>query len=75
MKKQLYRIPGDGVLGGVCAGIARYLDADVTVVRLLWVVLTLMWGAGIVLYILAWLIMPIAPKVVVAPNKNRPRKP
>jgi len=57
--KRLYRAKEkDSVIGGVCAGIADYFDLDPVVVRIITILLTLMWGAGIIAYILAWLIMP-----------------
>jgi len=64
--KRLYRIPSAGRLAGVCAGIADYLNADVTLIRLIWVVLSIVPGClvgGILAYILAWAIMPesVAP--------------
>jgi phage shock protein C len=58
--KRLYRNSADGRIAGVCAGIAEYLDADVTLIRLVWVVLTIVPGCfvgGIVAYIAAWAIM------------------
>jgi len=45
------------VIGGVCSGIAEYFAVDVTVVRIIFVLLALS-GAGIVLYLLLWLLMP-----------------
>ena len=59
--KRLVRLPSEGRLAGVCAGLAAYLDVDVTVVRFAWVILTIFPGAligGIVAYVAAWLIMP-----------------
>ena len=59
--KRLYRRSANGRIGGVCAGIAEYVDADVTFVRLLWVVLSIVPGGfigGVVAYLLAWIIMP-----------------
>ena len=57
--KRLYRCRHDKVLGGVCAGIAEYLHVDPVLVRLLWVVFTLIsMGLGIVAYIIAWIIVP-----------------
>ena len=59
--KRLYRNSSSGRIAGVCAGIAEYLDADVTLVRLAWVVLSIVPGGfvgGIVAYIAAWAIMP-----------------
>ena len=45
-------------LCGVCGGIAEYFDVDPTVIRLLWVVLCLFAGSGILVYIVAAIIMP-----------------
>ncbi len=47
-------------LGGVASGVAHYLGMDVTLVRLLFVVFTLMAGWGIVAYVAAWIIVPKA---------------
>jgi phage shock protein PspC (stress-responsive transcriptional regulator) len=61
-RRRLTRQPAAGKLGGVCAGIATYLDADVTVVRLAWVILSIIPGAivgGLLAYAAAWLILPI----------------
>jgi len=46
------------MLGGVAAGIARYLRVDVTVVRIVFAVLAIMGGAGIPLYLAGWLLIP-----------------
>lgn len=51
------------MIAGVCGGIAEYLDVDPTVVRLIWVVLSIVPGGvvgGVVLYLLAWIIIPKA---------------
>lgn len=59
--KRLSRKSSSGKIAGVCAGIADYLDADVTLIRLVWVVLSVVPGGfvgGIVAYIAAWVIMP-----------------
>ncbi len=61
MKKKLYRSATDKKLGGVCGGIAEYLDVDSTIVRLAWVLFTLFVGAGLLAYIIALLVMPNAP--------------
>src|SRR6266446_5199648 len=58
--KRLYRNSSAGRIAGVCAGIAEYFDADVTLVRLAWVVLSIVPGSfigGLVAYIAAWAIM------------------
>jgi phage shock protein C len=57
--KKMYRSYNNRVLAGVCAGIAEYLDVDPTVIRLLWVVLTILsFGAGVIAYLAAWIIIP-----------------
>jgi phage shock protein C len=45
-------------IAGVCAGFARYIDADVTLVRIIVLVLALSSGIGFVAYIVAWILMP-----------------
>src|ERR1700704_2790160 len=58
--KPLYRNSAAGRIAGVCAGIAEYLDADVTLIRLVWIVLSIVPGGfigGIVAYVAAWAIM------------------
>jgi phage shock protein C len=45
-------------VAGVCAGFARYLDADATLVRIVVLVLALSTGIGFVAYLVAWLLMP-----------------
>jgi phage shock protein C len=69
--RRLVRLPKHGRLGGVCAGLADYLDADVTIVRLVWVVLSIVPGGlvgGIVAYVAALIIMPISNADVPAPR-------
>ena len=46
------------MLAGVAAGIARYLDVDVTLVRIVLAVLTVLGGAGVPIYLAGWLLMP-----------------
>ncbi|MFH0833005.1 MAG: PspC domain-containing protein [Candidatus Aenigmatarchaeota archaeon] len=60
--KRLYRSGKDKILGGVCGGVAEYLNVDPVVIRLLWILLSLAWGFGILLYIIAWIIVPRNPK-------------
>lgn len=58
--KRLYRAPEkDSMVAGVCAGIADYSQVDPTVIRLLWVILTLVsFGLGVLAYLIAWIIIP-----------------
>jgi phage shock protein C len=45
-------------IAGVCAGFARYMDADPTLVRVLWLILAFGFGAGFIGYLIAWIVMP-----------------
>jgi phage shock protein C len=61
--KRLLRSAANSKIAGVCGGIAEYLNVDVTIVRLVWAVLTLIPGCifgGILAYLVAWIIVPKA---------------
>ncbi|HHX25821.1 MAG TPA: PspC domain-containing protein [Firmicutes bacterium] len=59
--RRLYRSRYQKKLGGVCAGLADFFQIDVTLVRLIWVLLVVFYGAGILAYIIAWIIIPQEP--------------
>ena len=46
------------MIGGVCAGLADYLNVDVTLVRLITALLVCRAGCGLLAYLIAWIIMP-----------------
>jgi len=58
--KKLYRaVEKDSMIGGVCAGIADYFEIDPTLVRLLWVLMTIFsFGIGFFGYLIMWAITP-----------------
>lgn len=58
MKKKLYRSSNQKVVAGVCGGLAEYFNIDVTIIRLLWVVLIFLGGTGLPLYLIAAIIIP-----------------
>jgi len=59
VKKRLYRSKKDRMIAGICGGIANYFDADPTIVRLIWAIATLLSvGFGIIVYLIAWIIIP-----------------
>ena len=60
MKKQLMRSGRDKKIAGVCAGVANYFDMDPTIVRVIWGVLAFGYGAGVIAYIILWIIAPVA---------------
>ena len=58
-KKRMYRDPDDSIIGGVCSGIAAYLDTDTVVIRILFAV-SFFFGAGIIAYLILWIAIPKA---------------
>jgi phage shock protein C len=60
-RKNLMRSSTDKKIGGVCAGVADYFDLDPTIVRVVWLLLVLCAGTGLVFYILLWIVLPLAP--------------
>ena len=62
MKKKLYRSTDEKKIAGIAGGIAEYFDTDPTIIRLIWVLLGLSFGGGIIAYLLAWLIIPEKPR-------------
>lgn len=62
MNKKLYRSNSDKMIGGVCAGIGEYFDLDSTLVRLAFVLLSLAYGGGIIVYIVCTLVIPERPE-------------
>ena len=63
MEKRLYRSNTDKILAGVCGGLGEYFDVDPTLVRLLWVIVSVFMAGigGVIAYVLAWLIVPRKP--------------
>jgi len=59
--KRLYLSQRDKKIGGVCGGLAEYLGVDSTLIRVLWIVAAVIFGSGILAYIIAWLLMPQRP--------------
>ena len=58
MTKCLTKSLSDKKIAGVCSGVAKYFGVDPTVVRIAWALLVLLFGVGIFLYLVCWLLMP-----------------
>lgn len=56
-KKKLTR-SNNGMIGGVCAGIAEYMNLDPTIVRIIWILMVFFAGFGVLLYFILWLVIP-----------------
>lgn len=72
--KKLMRSSTDKKIAGVCAGLADYFDLDATVIRLVWLVLILFGGTGILAYIILWIVLPVAPAGMVASGPTVPAR-
>lgn len=63
MKKRIYRPTEGKVIGGVCAGLGEYFDVDPTWIRILLVLTIFAQGAGLLAYLVAWIVIPKKPEV------------
>jgi phage shock protein PspC (stress-responsive transcriptional regulator) len=59
MNKKLFRTNlSNRVFGGVAGGVAKYIDMDPTIIRIMWALLTFCYGVGGIAYIICWILMP-----------------
>lgn len=65
--RQLYRSESKRMLGGVCGGLSDFLGLDATVVRVLFLLLSFVGGAGILLYPAMWIVVPTESRVGAPP--------
>jgi phage shock protein C len=72
--KKLMRSRADRKIAGVCAGMGHYLDLDVTLVRLVWVLVTILAGIfpGVVVYVLAWIVVREEPAAIPVAAAGQP---
>lgn len=62
--KKLYRSCDDRLIAGVCGGLGEYFDIDSSIVRLVFALLLIAGGSGLLVYIIAWVVIPSDPKCV-----------
>ena len=65
MEKKLYRSNANKKIAGVCGGLAKYLNVDPTIIRLIWALVVLFAGAGLLAYIVCALIIPEEPDNII----------
>jgi len=58
MKKRLYRNTKEGMIFGVCSGLADYLNIDPSFIRIIWALTIICFGTGIIAYLLAYFLIP-----------------
>lgn len=70
--RRMYRERFDKKIGGVCGGLAQYLQLDASIVRMIWVFLTFISGGiFLLIYLLCWAILPLGPKAYVVANYKK----
>lgn len=62
MAKKAYRSKRDCKIAGVCGGLAEYFNIDSTLLRIAMILLALYGGVGLILYVIAWLLIPPSPE-------------
>ncbi len=67
--KRLYRSRTESMLGGVCGGLGDYFNMDPSIFRLIFILLFLLGGHGLLIYIILWLVLPLQP-VTAAPQSS-----
>ena len=71
--RRLYRSRTDRILGGVCGGLGEYLGVDSNLIRIVWVLLSFVYGAAILVYLIAWILLPEKPEVDMKPQTALPK--
>ena len=66
-RKRLLRPRAGRKIAGVCAGFAEYFDLDVALVRVIWLLVAVFTGVGLLAYPIAWIVMPEEPPMLPAP--------
>jgi len=69
-RKRLVRPREGRKIAGVCAGMAEYFDLDVSLVRVVWLILGFMTGVGFLGYFVAWIVMPDEPYMLAAQTQS-----
>lgn len=77
--KKLYRSWDNRIIAGVCGGLGEYFSVDATLIRVLFLAFAIIFGGGILLYVLLWILIPVAPggastAVDVTPAEEEPQE-
>ena len=73
-KPRLVRPMNEKRIAGVCAGVARHLGMDVTLLRVLWLCLAIFAGSGFLIYVICWIVIPAdyGPVAAASPQQEPP---
>lgn len=70
-KKRLFRDENHSIVGGVCSGVANYFDVDVSIVRVVFLILLFSFGIGFIPYIILWIVVPSSATAVIGSRKKK----
>lgn len=59
-RRRLFRDLDNKTIGGVCAGLAAFLNVELTIVRIVSLLTLLLWGTGLLVYLVLWIVVPVA---------------
>ncbi|PID58683.1 MAG: hypothetical protein CR986_07400 [Ignavibacteriae bacterium] len=71
MEKKLYRSREQKVIGGVAGGLANYLDIDPVILRIIFILITIFEGFGILVYIILWIAIKEEPQSPIYRGENK----
>lgn len=69
-KKRLIRSRDNRVIAGICGGMGEYFNVDPVVLRVIWLLLILGFGTGILAYLICWLVIPSEPLEILPEDVN-----
>lgn len=72
--KKLYRNEDEAILAGVCSGLADYFEIDATLMRVIFVVLAIGGGSGLLIYIILWIVTPVKKETEVINRENNAKE-
>lgn len=61
MTQKLYRSNSDRVIAGLCGGLGDFFDVDSTIIRIIFIILTIWGGVGVILYLIGMIVVPAEP--------------
>lgn len=67
----IHRSEDNKILGGVCGGIGEYFNIDPNIIRLIFVLLTVFGGSGIIIYLILWVILPSKSQTGISDIKEK----
>ena len=69
--KRLYRDENDKILGGVCSGLANYFNVDIVIVRIIFAILAISFGFGLIPYLILWIAVPSSATKIIGGTRKR----